>query len=140
MLNNRGQSLILFVIVLPILLIVLVLVVDIGRLMVLKQELDNINEIVLDYGLDNLDNNTVIDFNNNDINNLDSKLIDLVKLNKNDIDLINVRIENNKIYIELVDRLDGIFSSLIDISIFDIKSSYVGYIDDDNKRIERVNG
>ena len=54
MLNNRGQSLVLFVITLPVLLIVLVIVIDIGRVISLKQELNNISELVLDYGLDYL--------------------------------------------------------------------------------------
>lgn len=144
MLNNRGQSLILFVIVLPILLLILVLVVDIGRVIVLKQELDNINQIVLDYGLDNLDNidydDSNLESNSLNIVDLESELVDLVKLNKNNIDIIDIRIEDSKIYIELNERIDGMFSSLINISIFDVESSYIGYMDNNNKRIERVNG
>lgn len=165
MLNNKGQSLILFVIVLPILLVILVLVIDIGRVISLKQELDNVNKIVLDYGLDNLNNTNVNGDNYNDqdnqldnsiddeivnndedvniinnISDIEDELIELVKLNKNDIDLVDVRIENNKIYIELNEKVDGIFSSLIDISVFDVKSYYVGYMNNDSKRIERVNG
>ena len=134
MLNNKGQSLILFVIVLPILLLVLILVVDIGKVIVLKQELDNISEIVLDYGLDKL--------NNNDLNNLnlESELTDLVILNKDDIDMINIRLEDDKIYIELNENVEGMLSGLIDISIFDVESSYVGYIDNNEKRIEKVRG
>ena len=162
MLNNRGQSLVLFVITLPVLLIVLVIVIDIGRVISLKQELNSISELVLDYGLDylndvdidNSDGNIDTDVNNINDNvngdgfrnnnlssdNIDDKLIEMVKLNKNDIDFIDVRIEDNKIYIELSDRVDGIFSSIINISMFDIKSNYVGYIDNNDKKIERVNG
>ena len=162
MLNNRGQSLVLFVITLPVLLIVLVIVIDIGRVISLKQELNSISELVLDYGLDylndvdidNSDGNIDTDVNNINDNvngdsfrnnnlssdNIDDKLVEMIKLNKNDIDFIDVRIEDNKIYIELSDRVDGIFSSIINISMFDIKSSYVGYIDNNDKRIERVNG
>ena len=162
MLNNRGQSLVLFVITLPVLLIVLVLVIDIGRVISLKQELNSISELVLDYGLDylndvgsdNSDGNIDTDVNNINDNvngdgfrnnnlssdNIDDKLIEMIKLNKNDIDFIDVRIEDNKIYIELSDRVDGVISSIINISMFDIESSYVGYIDNNEKRIERVNG
>lgn len=129
MLNNKGQSLILFVLFIPILLLVIVLVVDIGKVLSLKSELDSINNIVLDYGLDNLDNE-----------NLDSKLEDLVILNKNDIDSIDINIENNKIYIKLEDNNEGIFLGLIDVSIFSLKSSYVGYFENNEKRIERIVG
>ena len=138
MLNNKGQSLVLFIIVLPILLLMLVLVIDIGRIISIKQELNNINEIVLDYGIDYLTDN--IDNSENSISNIENKLIEIIKLNKNDIDNIDVRIENNKIYVNLNEKIDGVISSIIGISIFDINSSYVGYMDNDKKRIERVNG
>lgn len=129
MLNNKGQSLILFVIVLPILLFILILIIDIGRVIVLKQELDNINKIVLDYGLDNLNNE-----------NLNYELINIVKLNNNDIEEINIKLEDNKLYVELGTSVNGIFSKLVDITIFNVNSSYVGYIENNNKRIERVSG
>ena len=138
MLNNKGQSLILFVIILPVLLLILVLVIDIGRVIFLKQELNNINEIVLDYGIDYLNND--MDNDVDSISSIENKLIEIIMLNKNDMDMINVRIEDNKIYIELDEKVDGLLSSIVDISVFDIKSSYVGYIDNGNKRIERVNG
>ena len=138
MLNNRGQSLILFVIVLPVLLLILVLVIDIGRVVSLKQELNNISEIVLDYGIDYLNND--MDNNIDSISSIENKLIEIIELNKDDIDEIDVRIDNNKINILLSDSVDGIFSSILDIDMFDIKSSYVGYMDNNKKRIERVNG
>ena len=119
MLNNKGQSLILFIVILPILLLILVLVIDVGRIIVLKQELDNINKIVLDYGLDN---------------------IDLDDLNNNEIDDININLVEDKLYIELNMDTGGMLSGLVDISIFDIKSSYVGYIKDEKKIIERISG
>ena len=127
MLNNKGQSLVLFIIVLPILILILILIIDIGQVIVLKQEFNNISELVLDYGLDNLDNE-----------NLCNELIDLIRLNKDDIDKINVYVENEKIYIELMETSKGVFSSFVDISLFNIKSFYVGYVENENKRIESL--
>ena len=88
MLNNKGQSLVLFIVVLPILLLILVLVIDIGRIIVLKQELDNINKITLDYGLDNLE-----------IENLNDKMVEIIKLNNKKIDDININLVDDKLYI-----------------------------------------
>ena len=141
MLNNKGQSLILFVIVLPVVLFVLVLVIDIGKVLVLRQELNNISEIVLDYGLDKLDmdDNTSSDIDDSNYN-LEDELIEVIKLNKSDIDKIDVRIDNDRIYVDLYKGEEGIFSSLVDISMFNVKSSYVGYLDNNKKRIERVRG
>ena len=127
MLNNKGQSLVLFIILLPILLLILILVLDIGKLIIVKNELDNINDIAMDYGLSNLDNN-----------NLEDELVEIVNLNKDDIDNISVSIDGDKIYIVMNEKINGIFTSFIDIPIFDIKLSYVGYIDNNEKRIERM--
>ena len=127
MLNNKGQSLVLFVIVLPILILLLILVIDIGKIIVLKQELNNISELVLDYGLDNFERE-----------NIENELVNLIKLNKNDVDNINVYIEDDKIYVKLSEKCDGIFSSFIDLSIFNVNSFYMGSIIDDEKRIERM--
>ena len=129
MLDNKGQSLVLFVIVIPILIFILILVIDIGKAINLKQELNNINKIVLDYGLDNLD----------DVN-LEVELIDLVKLNNSEIDKIDIKLDNDKIYLNISCDMDLIFTSLGDLSLFEITSSYVGYIQDGNKRIEKVSG
>ena len=129
MLNNKGQSLVLFVVILPILLLILIMVIDVGKVIVLKQELKNISNIVLEYGLDNLDNE-----------DLYSELIDLIELNNDDIDNIDIKINNDKIYVKLIENVDGMFSKIIDISIFKINSSYVGYIKNNKKVIERISG
>jgi len=129
MLNNKGQSLVLFVIVLPILLLIVILVIDIGKALVLKQELKNISNIVLDYGLDNLDNEEI-----------KFELVNLVELNNNEIDNVNINIDDSKIYIKLNENVKGTFSGIIDISIFNVETSYVGYIKDNNKVIERISG
>ena len=127
MLNNKGQSLVLFVVVLPILMLILILVIDIGNIVLLKQELKTISNIVLDYGLENIEKD-----------NIDNELETLVKLNKNDIDSVNIYIKDNKIYVDLKERTDGLFTSFINISIFDVNTSYVGYIDNGEKRIEKM--
>jgi len=129
MLNNKGQSLVLFVIILPILLLIIILVIDVGQVLVLKQELKNISNIVLNYGLDNLDKN-----------NLKKELFDLVELNNDEIDEVKIEINENKILVEFNEDVESIFSEIIDISVFEIKTSYVGYIENDNKVIERISG
>ena len=127
MLNNKGQSLVLFIVVLPILLLILVLIIDIGRIVVLKQELDNINKIVLEYGLDNIDED-----------DLEDEMIKLVKLNNNEIEFVNINMDDDRLYMELDMDIDGLLSGLMNISIFEVKSSYVGYMENDIKKIERI--
>ena len=125
--NNKGQTLVLFVVILPILLLLLVLVIDVGKMIVSKIELNNISKIVLDYGIDNIDKENIKD-----------ELINLVKLNKADIDDIDVEIENGKIYLELENNEEGLFSGIIGVTLFKIETNYMGYIDNGEKRIERI--
>ena len=125
MLNNKGQSLILFVMFLPIMLLILILIIDIGKIVVLKHELNNIADIVLNYGLDNIEDENVID-------NMNSLLV----ANKNDIDKFNISIDNDRIYIDISENVDGMFSNFIDISIYRVNVSYVGYIENNKKIIE----
>ena len=127
MLNNKGQSLALFVIILPIVLLILVFIIDVGKSISLKYELNNISDIVLDYGLDHLDKEDLI-----------SVLEELIEKNKSDIDNVEINIIDGKIYLKLSERYEGIFSSLVDIPIYNIKISYIGYIENEIKRIENL--
>lgn len=125
--NNKGQTLALFVILLPVLLLLLVLVIDIGKIIVKKMELDNISEIVLEYGIDKIEEENVYE-----------EMINLVKLNNADIDKINIDIREDRIYLSLSDSGNFIFKKIINSNRFDLKSYYVGYVIDGEKRIERV--
>lgn len=124
MLNNKGQSLVLFVILIPIFLLLVALVYDVGKLSLLRDELDNINYIVMDYVLDNMEDENIID---------NSK--ELINKNKKDIDYIEVSIVEDRVYIVIEDTINGIFIDFEDSNIFKVKSSYLGYIDTDNKKI-----
>jgi len=126
MFNNKGQSLVLFVLMIPVFLLLLVLVVDIGKLVLLKQELDDINYIALDYGVDNLDNEL-----------LDDKIREIVDKNKKDINSVEISIIEEKICIKLTDSVDIIFSLVDNVDLFNISSSYCGYKKDDKIMIER---
>jgi len=124
--NNKGQSLILFVLLFPIIFLILVLVYDIGNMILLKLELDNINKLVMDYGITKIDKSEI---------NIEIEKI--ILKNKEDIDTFVVTLVDEKIYIVLKDSLDNNVSILKNMDLFEIKSSYVGYLLDDKKVIER---
>ena len=58
-LNNKGQSLVMFVCLLPMLLIIILLVVDYGRVNSTKEKLDSINKLAIDYLKENFERNEV---------------------------------------------------------------------------------
>lgn len=123
-LNNKGQSLVMFVVILPVIIMILMMVVDIGKMVNLKSELDNINYIAISYGLDNISDDDIQD-----------KIRKLIYKNKLGIDEVKIEIDNGEVNITLVDGVDLIM--LKDSNILRVRSSYRGIISDEKKIIER---
>ena len=111
-LNNKGQSLVLFIVLLPILLLVIVLVVDVGTIMTSKQDLNNINYMMVDYGLSNLGKE-----------NLEEEIRKYIVLNDSEIDNMDIK---------------SLIAHIFNIKDFEIVSEYKGTIINDKKSIERI--
>ena len=126
-LNNKGQSLILFVLMLPVLLFLMILVIDMGNLMVEKQKLNNINYIMIDYGLSNLTKE-----------DLEEYIYNYLKLNDEKIDKIKVSKTDNDITINLGKKESSMLGHILNLKEVEIISSYKGSIIDDKKGIERL--
>ena len=123
--NNKGQSLVLFVLLIPLLFMILYMVYEISLMVKLKEEIDNINYLVINFNLDKIEDD-----------NIETKIKDMIIKNKSDVFISLVEIKDNKLYITLEDKLDNkIFNNM---EIFRVKSSYVGYIEDNKKIIERA--
>ena len=118
--NNKGQSLVLFILLIPLVLLILFMIYDIANMVQLKIELDNINYLAVDYGIDKMNDDDIY-----------VKLNKLIIKNKPDIDSIAINIAEDKLNIVLEDKLDKMFIS----KFFSVKSSYTGYIEDDKKKI-----
>lgn len=127
MLNNKGQSLVLFVIMIPVLLLFMALVIDLGRAYNLKNNLDSSLELVIEYGLDNYNDD---EFDKNELNKM-------LKFNNPSSDN-NLVIDDDKIRVSSSSYVEGIFARVLNIKVFKVESEYVGYIDDGKKMIERI--
>ena len=125
-LNNKGQSLVMFVLIIPIVLLMLVLVYDIGNAVYEKNRLSNTNYLAISYALDNMDK-----IDENDI-------IRYISKNSDNLNNISVIIDNNTIDIELEKQIKGLFSSSFDFDLTTVKSKYKGTIDNGEKNIERI--
>ena len=126
-LNNKGQTLVMFIVIIPILISIMVLVIDLGSAFTKKQELNNVNKLVIEYGLDNLDQE-----------NLESDLTSYITMNAKDLSNVKVTVENNTINVTTKAYIDGIISKALNIDGFEIVSEYHGYLSASEKRIERV--
>ena len=124
-LNNKGQSLVMFVLIVPILFLVLVLVFDVGNALIEKQELDNINYLTIEYGLEHM----------NEIE-IEPKMKNIITKNNNKIKDIDIIIEEDKIKLTIKKNINGIF--IKNLNLVKIESKYTGYIKDGKKVIERV--
>lgn len=126
MLNNKGQSLVIFIVVIPIIILIMILVMDIGNLAYTKQELDSINKIVLDYGLDNINNPNII-----------NEMYALAKNNNSKVNY-NIKFIDQEFYINSKYYVEGVFTKIINIDGYLAQSTYKGYLDQKKHIIKRI--
>ncbi len=124
--NNKGQTLALFIILIPLIIMLGAYVVDIGYMKYNKNKLDGINEYMVDYALDNKDN----------LNK--EEIINMILKNDDDINKINIDEIDNGVKIEISKTFKGLFGYFVGKDIYDARSIYKGSIIDEKKVIERV--
>lgn len=123
-LNNKGQSLVLFIMIIPILLLIMVFVYDMGMLLYEKDRLSNTVNMAIDYALDN-----------KEVSNEEIK--ELIDRNINREVEIKIDRDNDSIKIEAQEEAKFIFSNLFDFDFTKIVVKYEGKIVDNKKIIER---
>ena len=121
-LNNKGQSLVMFICLLPILLLIVLAIVDVSRMVIEKNKLNNINNIAIWYYSNHKEDDDVTE-----------RIISLVK--RNDEDIINVRINKDKNTIYLDKKIDSTMGKIIGISEYEIVSEY-SFAEDGIKRVK----
>ena len=124
--NNRGQSLVTLIVIIPLILLVLYAVYEIGRMTLLRNELDGINYLATSYLLDNLEEQDA-----------EAKTRNLILKNKDDIDNVVITINEDKVYITLREHLDAKTSLIQRMGVLSVKSAYAGYWENEKKIIER---
>ena len=122
MLNRRGQSLVVFILMLPIILGIVILVVDVGGAMVMKNHMDNVNEMVMELSLDK-----------------DMKEEDILELLNYNLEGNNnqVSIGSDGIHISSDTYVKGIFSNMFGFKGFNVKSEYVGSVLDGKRKVDK---
>lgn len=124
--NNKGQSLVMFVLIIPIFLLILTLVYDVGNAIYEKDRLSNTNYLTIEYGLNNIDTVT-----ENDLKNL-------IEQNTSNLKYIYVTIEENQIEIKMEKDAKSIIGKMFNFNLVKIISYYKGKIINNQKEIERI--
>jgi hypothetical protein len=124
--NNKGQSLVMFVLIIPIFLLILTLIYDVGNAIYEKDRLSNTNYLTIEYGLNNIDTVT-----ENDLKNL-------IEQNTSNLKYIYVTIEDNQIEIKMEKDAKSIIGKMFNFNLVKIISHYKGKIINNQKEIERI--
>lgn len=118
--NSRGQTLVMFVIILPILLIMLTLIIDLGFMYIEKRNIENNVYDSTKYYLDNMDEKDI-----------DIKVSKLLNKNIKDIDKLTIKEENDYVEIKVSKVRKSIYSIIT--NNIEINVNYKGY--KESKRI-----
>lgn len=125
-LNNHGQTLIVFVVLLPILITLLAVVVDTSYMYREKIKLESVTKTTIKNLYDErLDSN------------IESKIKKLYKKNKIDCKNLKVEATSNYFIIKNNYEIDSIFGKIIGLKKYKIKTSLKGYIKEDKIKIAK---
>lgn len=85
--NNKGQTLVLFILVLPIIILIITCLIDMGSIIITKRQIENTVDLALTYGIKHINDSAI-----------DVKLKKMIMKN-------NKEIEENNIIILIDDKL-----------------------------------
>ena len=126
-LDNKGQSLVIFIVFIPLIIIMGTFIVDLGFAKYNEMKLNNINKMVIKYGLKHIDEDPY------------TSMVDLIYKNDSDIDNYTVTINPDEKIIKVsIDKATkGFFGTIIKKDIYVEKSTYIGKIIEDKIIIEK---
>lgn len=125
--NNRGQILVLFIFMLPVILLLFGLIVDTGFLFIEKRNLDNNVKQVITYRFES----------DLDASELENVINNLLATNIDDISNTEINISNDYIKITVSKQYKSAFSRLFNKDIYEINTTYAGYINSGKLVIEK---
>ena len=111
-LNNRGQVLIIFVALIPVLLLLFTFVVDYATVLYNQNKLNSVNKTAMYYVRDKKDNYTV------------DKVKELITRNDNSVDILICEEKNNVFTIKLSKTISSVFGRIIGKNTYTITSTY----------------
>lgn len=126
-LDNKGQALVIFVMLIPLFIMIGTFIIDIGFAKYNERKLNSISKEVITYGMKHISDDPR------------SEMENLIKKNDDEITYyeIDVDTDNNKIKLIINKDSKGIFGKIIGKELYKIRCSYVGFIKDENIVIEK---
>ncbi len=123
--NNKGQTLVIFLILIPIIIVILALVIDLGLVQSTKTKMLKVTEMIIE---------DVIDKEGYDKEELVKRLY---KENKIKYTSLKVTFDDNKLSINIIKNIEGLFGKFISLNNYKIEISLTGYRQNDKIIIEK---
>lgn len=119
--NNKGQSLVIFIIIIPVIFIVFSFLYDYAYIINSQNKYENVTRTILNSTLE------------------EDKIVDLYKQNGYKVDNFNYKKENDKVYIQNSYKIKSVFGNIVNLKNYTVSINYVvinsnnGIIIEDNK-------
>lgn len=119
--NNKGQSLVIFIIIIPVIFIVFSFLYDYAYIINSQNKYENVTKTILNSTLEG------------------DEIIDLYKQNGYKVDNFKYKKENDKVYIQNSYKIKSVFGNIVNLKNYTVSINYVvinsnnGIIIEDNK-------
>ena len=115
--NNKGQTLVVFIIFIPVIILLMAFIVDTSLMYIAKSKLNDLSKTIIKEIYDVKDKNSKVE-----------ELLNVNEINYNNYD---IEINDNKVKLSIEEEIDSVFGSMIGNESYTIKSEVTGYKDND---------
>lgn len=123
-LNNKGQTLIMFILLIPLILVIMALVIDTSFVYKEKIKFQSVTKTIMKTTYEKKD---AIDFND--------KIINLYKKNGIDINNMVIKVNSDNVVIKNQAKVKSIFGNIIGIKNYEVKFSYKIYKENESIKV-----
>lgn len=123
-LNNKGQTLIMFILLIPLILVIMALVVDTSFVYKEKIKFQSVTKTIMKTTYENKD---ATDFND--------KIINLYKKNGIYTNNIVIKVNSNSVVIKNQAKVKSVFGNIIGIKNYEVKFSYKIYKENESIKV-----
>lgn len=123
-LNNKGQTLIMFILLIPLILVIMALVIDTSFVYKEKIKFQSVTKTIMKTTYENKD---ATDFND--------KIINLYKKNGIDINNMVIKVNSGNVFIKNQAKVKSIFGNIIGIKNYEVKFSYKIYKENESIKV-----
>ena len=123
-LNNKGQTLIMFILLIPLILVIMALVIDTSFVYKEKIKFQSVTKTIMK-----------TTYKNKDTTDFNDKTINLYKKNGIDTNNIVIKVNSDSIVIKNQTKVKSIFGNIIGIKNYKVKFSYKIYKENESIKV-----